>query len=758
MRRHHSVLILFVAAIALFAISQAAAEPIAKVLVSQRGVVGVSAWELHRAGVGIGDLPIDEITVSVLGHPVASVVDDLDGNGLFDGADRIVFFGQRLRGENVYRYRYADEATYLIERSAPESHPAVEPRPDVLGPTHALHAGNAPSVQRRLHIEEDIRWDRFSVARAYETDFSFLGDLDPIGHPERTFQFDAPGLDRSADASFTLSVHLFGRSSQRVRLPGVPDHLLSVSLNGVRLGDITFNGRRAHDAVFTVASPEILRPSGNEFTVTINQREEVMVDVAMIDWFEIQYPIHSALFGGQGEFALADSPIGQRCAIAGLPSPHAYIFDLTQDQVVDAEISPEASGFQTAIFDTTSEDGLYAIATDGQLLRPGRVLPFAPEMPLHPETGAEYVIITHPDFREAAERLAAHRREHDGFTTAVIDIQAVYDLFNHGIPHIRAIPAALRHIWTEWPEPRLRYVALMGDASWNWHQVESGTVTFIPTQFFSGHTIEFASDNEFAFLTDDSIPTVAIGRIPVSTADEAAAVVDKLIAFDQTISEPIVDNDWRSRILFAASSDPDFHRFLDDTVDTHVEGKFDVSRVYAYGDTVMDCTQSIIDTVNSGISFLSFVGHGSRYAWQTAMARPTRSVDYRANFNPQMIEELTNGTQLPLVFGITCFTNNFDNPDPRNCIGEMLLLHPGGGAIAIIATSSYSFVFNDLRFCGELFETLFDTSPERIGDLMLNTMQRDDVLLHDRIAFLLLGDPATPLPLVQLTPHPASGE
>jgi hypothetical protein len=157
-----------------------------------------------------------------------------------------------------------------------------------------------------------------------------------------------------------------------------------------------------------------------------------------------------------------------------------------------------------------------------------------------------------------------------------------------------------------------------------------------------------------------------------------------------------------------------------------------------------------VDEINSGLAFLSYVGHGARYVWQTGTTLARRAADYDANFNPDRVEDLHNGNMLPIVFGITCFTNNFDNPAARNCIGEKMVLHPNGGALASIATSSYSYVHSDLIFCDLIFSTLFEDRPERIGDLLLAALRNERTPRDVRRMFLLLGDPAARMALVPL--------
>jgi hypothetical protein len=733
------------------------AEVLAEITVAERGLCAVSAWDLHRAGVDVEGIPIAQLGMTNRGQRVATEIDDLDGDGLFNGADRIVFFGQRLRDEGIYRYRYADFNVYLLERWSPGEAPPHQDRPAWLGPRRALDGDTPVSFQRRVHFEQDRYWsDLFEHRAPDKTDYSYWAVLSPLRDGgEQALTFDVPEVDRRSKAPFSLALMLMGRSSaSRQRAQGITDHHLAVSLNGQELGQITFDGASNSRTVFDGLDASLLRPHGNELTVHLVTRPEVTVDVVYLDWFEVQFPSHPILVDDHGEFTLPGPSAGKTFEIGGLSSRDVHLFCLTDESVLaPAVASDNPSGPTTThslSFTAPCDDGLYAISTTGSLVRPQGIRPFAPHMPRDSTSGVDYLIVTHPDFRAAAERLAAHRREHDGLSPMVVDVNDLYDLFSDGVPHPDAIRDGLRHIFNTWPEPRLRYVLLLGDASWDWHGLSYPNPTFIPTHYYPSTEPDYSSDAYFAMVGDGEIPQFAIGRLPVKTPEEAEGAVDKLITYDRELDEGGSPGDWRHRIIFAASDNPLYKNFLDQAVANFVEGNFDLRRAYASDDSPLDCTQELIDTINEGCAFVSYVGHGARYVWQTGTTLARRARDYEANFNPDRVDELFNGSKLPIIFGITCFTNNFDNPNPRNCIGEKMVLSPTGGAVASFATSSYSYVHTDMVFCDILFQTLFEDHPERVGDLYLGAVQNSRAGVDVRRMFIVLGDPASTLPLVPL--------
>ena len=124
-----------------------------------------------------------------------------------------------------------------------------------------------------------------------------------------------------------------------------------------------------------------------------------------------------------------------------------------------------------------------------------------------------HLIVTRPMFTDAVAPLAAHRRK-EGFRVVVST----------------KLPAkAIADAW------RLAFVLLVGDD-------QPGKVAepwYLPARRVRGHywfarrpTRTFASDAVYGDLDGDDLPDVPVGRIPARTAEQAALVVRKILAYE----------------------------------------------------------------------------------------------------------------------------------------------------------------------------------------------------------------------------------
>src|SRR5207249_1669844 len=82
--------------------------------------------------------------------------------------------------------------------------------------------------------------------------------------------------------------------------------------------------------------------------------------------------------------------------------------------------------------------------------------------------------------------------------------------------------------------PAPRYVLLVGDASYDpRNYLGKGNADFIPTNYVVTTYTESPSDDSLADFDGDSVPEMAVGRLPVRTAAEAATVVGKIVGYEQ---------------------------------------------------------------------------------------------------------------------------------------------------------------------------------------------------------------------------------
>ena len=136
----------------------------------------------------------------------------------------------------------------------------------------------------------------------------------------------------------------------------------------------------------------------------------------------------------------------------------------------------------------------------------------------------DYLIVTHELFRDQADRLADIKRT-EGLRPLVVDVERAYDLFSGGIVEAAAVRRLIQTL-----APRLRYVLLLGDDTFDTHDyLGTGAVSFVPSLLaWDGEFGRIPSENRYADLDGDGRPDVAIGRLPAQTPAEADVMVDKI--------------------------------------------------------------------------------------------------------------------------------------------------------------------------------------------------------------------------------------
>ena len=116
--------------------------------------------------------------------------------------------------------------------------------------------------------------------------------------------------------------------------------------------------------------------------------------------------------------------------------------------------------------------------------------------------------------------------------TKVVDVQDIYDEFNHGILNPRAIREFLNYAYHNWQPPAPTYVFLVGDT----HFDVKNEINFVPTiQVQIPGYGSTASDHQFVtFRGTDSFPDMLIGRVPSANRVEARIFVERTITYETT--------------------------------------------------------------------------------------------------------------------------------------------------------------------------------------------------------------------------------
>jgi len=674
----------------------------AKVAVDEDGIYVLSYADLMAAGLDGRGMDPQRISLSNQGREVPIVVsgEGTDLNIIFQGTANTSLYSR----ENVYWLdlngvvgrRIAERAVSSVTCGAP-----------------------ATSFLHTVRAEEDL----FYAGKVSPGEDHWYWQK--LLAPETTdLPVDLPDL---APGDGLLRLALLGYTSDEVS----PDHHVRIRLNACMVGEASWDGQEGH--VIESAVPlSCMQEGENTLGVDAVGDTGARVDIVLVDWVELDYQRYfraredSLEFTGQGGFH----------AVTGFGSEQLRLFDVSDPvnvvQLTGADVEANGSQYVLSFCDGEPSGHRYLAVGQAGLRRPLSLSAVTSSVDLRsPNNQADYVVITHHDFREAILPLVEWRRS-QGLTVQVVTITEVYDQFSHGLADPTAIREFLRYAHANWTKPAPQYVLLVGEASYDYlDNLKGPNKSLVPTYLvdtaFSGQTV---SDNWFVCLDEeDMLPDMAIGRLPVSTADEARAILDKILAYERGAPP----GDWRRRIVLVAdSAEASFATQSDLLAQESVAPGYEVSRVY--GASVEDPPSAVAQELAAGSLIVNYAGHGSIDTWSEDRL-----------FSSEQIESLGNDGRQPMMILMSCLLGFFGHPE-RDAMAEELLLSEEGGAVAVFAPSSLTLSSDQGPLNRALLRVLLEEGAPPVGLAILEakrsvaaeTQGQRDVIE----TFTLLGDPA----------------
>ncbi len=378
---------------------------------------------------------------------------------------------------------------------------------------------------------------------------------------------------------------------------------------------------------------------------------------------------------------------------------------------------------------------------------------------LHGIDRADLVIIYHPNFENATKRLQQHRESHSNLIVEIVEIDQIFNEFSSGNLDPTAIRDFLRMLKQR--DPSFRYCLLMGDGSFDYkniNQLEENH-NYIPvyeTLNSFDPIFAFPTDDYYALLSDNEGNSlrggldIATGRLPVRSATEAEALVQKIIHYE---TSPSTLGDWRNNLTFTADDeDSNTHLNQADRIATQVDTSYqnlNLKKIYmdafeqvslAGGGSYPAANQAINNAIFKGHLVMNYMGHGGPRGW--AQERVLNETDINA---------WNNIDKLPLFVTATCTFAAYDDPTNVSA-GEQLILKGDGGAIGLFTTVRSVFSSSNERLTKATFNTLFekvDGKHPPIGEILrlAKNANSADTLQPNARKYTLLGDPAMQLAL-----------
>ncbi|HKR02758.1 MAG TPA: C25 family cysteine peptidase [Pyrinomonadaceae bacterium] len=516
-------------------------------------------------------------------------------------------------------------------------------------------------------------------------------------------------IDKSQGGTATLEIALQGLTAQ--------EHQVKVMFNGAEVETVTFDA--LEHPIRRIGIPHSSLVEGNNSLTFTSMNGDA--DISLVDYVRLTY---SHAYRASNDALTFTTKQTAPVWIDGFTSQQVRVFDVTNPAAVEqltVEVAPKDSGYAVKVSGGSGKLRVLLAVADSQTLHPAALNANEPSAWSGTDKRADFVIITHKDFREAVKPLADLRRS-QGLETVVVDVEDIYDEFSYGAHSPEAVRSFLAWAKQNWALAP-RYALLFGDATLDpRNYLGFGLQDFVPTKLIDTAQLETSSDDSLADFDNNGLADVAVGRLPVRTVDQAQKVVGKLTAYapGQPAYSALLVSDRKEGYDFEAASAQ---------VQSLLPQNMTVTVVNRRDNPAEQVRSEVVGGINTGPVLVNYVGHGSSDIWTGA-----------GILNASDATALTNGNRLPLFVIMTCLNGRFQDPF-RETLAEALMRADQGGAIAVWASSGLTQPEAQAAMDQQLMKLLFTGSQSpALGDAVRGAKEATsdtDV----RRTWILFGDP-----------------
>ncbi len=742
-----------------------------KLAVSHSGIYKLTYSALKTAGVPVDNIQLNTIRIFNNGgtelpeDPNAARPNDLtenaiyvydaNGNNKFDPEDYILFYGKSPREWSYnpatktfshYLNHYTESNYYFMTFGGQPGK-----RMQVIQSVQSSSYYKPNDFTSGIFQEDEV-YNLLSSGKDWFGAKLQLPTPNNPGSNNTIYVNKLYGLDSTQN--ITYRVRVIARSNQYNYFQ-VFENSTGAMLGTIPVGTVDYSYDQGYYA-FPVP-PQTFVGSGN----LVDQRSALKIVYSStspsasgyVDWYEILYKRKFQSNSDVLNFYAPDTNANVYYSVQNFSSSNVRVFDVTNFANA-ALIQPDSINGGTVSFGIQAVSGarkqFFAVGDSGYLSVDN--ISAVQNSDLHGLTaGANLIIISPPEFLSQANQLKDFKQSFDGLQTVVVPTTAIYNEFGCGIPDPTAIRDFLKYAYSTY-QTTPSYVVLFGGGTYDYKNKVANVPEYVPP-YESTESLSqigtYSTDDYFvqfsAPLTQTPI-SMAIGRLPARSVNEATTIVNKIIQYE---SKPDY-SDWKNLVTFIGDDGPtsgggndyDLHTSqVDDLAQNYTPSELDKRKIYLalYPTTIStegrrkpEAAADIVNQINQGTLVVDFVGHGAPDLWS-----------YTHIFqNSVTIPQLTNLTRLSLFVAATCDFARDDDPQAQSG-AELLTSWAQGGAIGVV--SSTRIVFSDLNayFNQTLFQHLFvrdsQRNPERIGDAVFQTKQ--SVYSLNDIKYQYIGDP-----------------
>ncbi|RCK75726.1 MAG: hypothetical protein ANABAC_1017 [Anaerolineae bacterium] len=769
-------------------LSETSANERYKIPVTEDGIYKLTYEALQAAGMPVNAVNPQTFSMTNQGRPVSIYVHNSDGDpNKFSAGEYILFFGERLDGTYLASL-YSDEddfwrdSFYRAGESNLTSFEAKFNRYMVEKYTNQnvywLNVGgtggpfmeqvtalpaSAPyldAFQERIHFEQQNIW---WTTHHTSVDTFFWEGIKFTSNTTKDYILNIPYPVQSG------TVTLRGEFVANAQSTSVnPDHRQVFYINKTQypnpIGTITWDGKRRYTFELSFPASYLLN-GANTLTIAFEKVSGMTVDDIFVDWFEMIYLRQTY---AEGDQIILNRPGN---LVQEIPSDASFqIGNFSQQPVLLSIADPLSPKFVSGM---SYEGGVLSfrssVETGTSFIAAIPKTPHSVEKVIDRDylgSRADYIFITPKVFLDSVQDFADYRQNHDGLTTKVVPLEDIFNQFNFGIYHPRAIKNYLQEAYDRW-SPKPTYVLLVGDGHWNLlgsSQYDNPPIYMPPNlQWVDPWQGEIDSANDLVTVDGwDPLPDLFIGRLPVNSAAEITAYLSKVQAHEANLNQT-----WQKRYLFVAdANDPNagnFPALSDQVIQEYLSPGNEARKIYldvgytSYdtetqvdfpcGDQVgnnkcPNATQTLTTTLNTtGVGHLVYSGHGYVDGWSKAVV-----------FSNANLDSLTNSNYLPFAFTLDCLDGYWYYPKitVSNHRGpsliESLVRATNKGIVAAFSPTGLGVATAHDTLQRGFYDAIFSGAEWRLGSAATQAKIRiyTDAEIHVDLVhtYTVFGDPA----------------
>lgn len=728
-----------------------------KLCVIDDGMYRITQGDFTQAGINTASIDPRTIKLYYLGQEIPIYFQG-DQDGVFNPNDYLDFFGTRNYGglTNTYLASYGPTALHYITNEYYNQYSDTNVYwlgwDGAAGPRYSASAITVTEPYLNNYFLEKIHFEKDSLYSPGETininsDFRYFNNEKISGEGwfwrnltaqfgmSHTSNFTIPQLS-SQPVNCGLRIFAYPNSKDT----SFNEHKLILKINNTTITTLARNDYSRFDTTVTFSSSLLQQNNSVNVTYTPTFGNPAATPSLYFDLVELNYP---GRFRFENNICRFDLPSGDTSyalfKVTGFnPSNPLSIYDTRHSAKI---VNIEANG-DTLLF-TGRKDGRFEVINAAVTRRPFRITVRQVQNLAAQSNQSNYLVIYNRLFESQASQLINHRASFDHFTAFKAPVDDIIDIFNYGIEGPAAIRNFVKYVYENWQEPKLKYVCLFGRGSLDPKNIRGSSSYYknlIPVYgnpAADGYFVNF-NLNGFVYYKQ-----VSVGRLTAYTPQEAQDIVNKIIDYDNTPPESW----WKKFIMITGGPNRNeqliyqgqSNEFINNYIlPPPISGI--PSRIYrndSAGYITFNYADSIRKEINRGGLLVNFIGHAASQDWELGLEDPGT---------------LSNGSRLPFVLSMTCFTGKNAEPNLRG-FGEKFLYSSNRGAIGFLGSTGWSFSTTGNILNKFILSGLANDSLRRLGDLVKFAGEE---MLPDSSSFQtrnmincydLQGDPATMLRL-----------